>query len=124
MWIVLSLSTLTLVPLYKLPSDIPFFTLTVCMVQCLAFRMCKLYLDTLYCLPFLLQIILEEKNAEVCKVFRRINYLDLQLKKEKEQCHRYVNNMACDHGLSIFFFILVVQCCCQVVCSHMILFPM
>jgi hypothetical protein len=30
----------------------------------------------------------------VRKVFSRINDLDLQLKKEKEECHRYVNNMS------------------------------
>ncbi|KAK3152191.1 hypothetical protein QOZ80_2BG0155680 [Eleusine coracana subsp. coracana] len=40
-----------------------------------------------------LEIILEEKNAEVRKIFSRINDLDLQLKKEKEECHRMTSKM-------------------------------
>ncbi|XP_035822509.1 zinc finger CCCH domain-containing protein 13 isoform X4 [Zea mays] len=41
----------------------------------------------------LLEIILDEKNAEVRKISSRLNDLDLQLRKEKEECHRMTSKI-------------------------------
>uniref|UniRef100_K3YSE9 C3H1-type domain-containing protein n=1 Tax=Setaria italica TaxID=4555 RepID=K3YSE9_SETIT len=40
-----------------------------------------------------LEIILDEKNAEVRKISSRVNDLDLQLRKEKEECHRMTSKI-------------------------------
>ncbi|XP_062218258.1 zinc finger CCCH domain-containing protein 13-like isoform X1 [Phragmites australis] len=40
-----------------------------------------------------LEIILDEKNAEVRKISSRVNDLDLQLRREKEECHRMTSKM-------------------------------
>ncbi|CAO2037252.1 unnamed protein product [Urochloa humidicola] len=40
-----------------------------------------------------LENILDEKNAEVRKISSRVNDLDLQLKKEKEECHRMTSKI-------------------------------
>lgn len=40
-----------------------------------------------------LEIILDEKSAEVRKISSRVNDLDLQLRKEKEECHRMTSKM-------------------------------
>ncbi|PUZ74175.1 hypothetical protein GQ55_1G044300 [Panicum hallii var. hallii] len=40
-----------------------------------------------------LEIILDEKNAEVLKISSRLNDLELQIRKEKEECHRMTSKM-------------------------------
>jgi len=40
-----------------------------------------------------LEIILDEKNAEVRKISSRVNDLDLQIRKEKEECHRMTSKI-------------------------------
>ncbi|OEL18267.1 Zinc finger CCCH domain-containing protein 13 [Dichanthelium oligosanthes] len=40
-----------------------------------------------------LEIILDDKNAEVRKISSRVNDLDLQLRKEKEECHRMTSKI-------------------------------
>ncbi|XP_039788277.1 zinc finger CCCH domain-containing protein 13-like [Panicum virgatum] len=40
-----------------------------------------------------LEIILDEKNAEVHKISSRVNDLELQIRKEKEECHRMTSKI-------------------------------
>ncbi|RLN08568.1 zinc finger CCCH domain-containing protein 13-like isoform X2 [Panicum miliaceum] len=40
-----------------------------------------------------LEIILDEKNAELRKISSRVNDLDLQIRKEKEECHRMTSKI-------------------------------
>jgi len=44
---------------------------------------------------------LDEKNAEVHKISSRVNDLELQIRKEKEECHRYLYNLAHVNGLPL-----------------------
>jgi len=45
---------------------------------------------------------LDEKNAEVHKISSRVNDLDLQIRKEKEECHRYLYNLAHDKVMLVY----------------------